>query len=247
MLSSLPKDVVILVSSENAITERRISPSWSLSTLKTKLEPITGIPPFAQQLSYQLHDSSPARPVNVADEDGVHVSELGWTAGAKLVVSDTRPPSLRENYTDTSQVEKYEMPEEDYAKLSDSVLAWKKRNQLGRFDPTQAATAEQKQAEDEKEAEQKGVKVGERCIVGEIEAGRRGEVAYVGLVEKIPQGGIWVGVRLDEPTGKNDGSIDGVRFFEAGSNHGTFVRPNRVTVGDFPPKSLDDEDLLEEI
>ncbi|KAF3085628.1 hypothetical protein TWF569_008359 [Orbilia oligospora] len=247
MLSSLPKDIVILVSSENAITERRISPSWTLSTLKSRLEPITGIPPFAQQLSYQLHDASPAQPISTDNEDGVHVSDLGWTAGAKLVVSDTRPPGLRENYTDTSQVEKYEMPEEDYAKLSDSVLAWKKRNQLGRFDPNQATTAEQKQAEDEKETEEKGIKVGARCIVGEVETGRRGEVAYVGLVEKIPQGGIWVGVKLDEPTGKNDGSIDGVRFFEAGSNRGTFVRPNRVTVGDFPPKSLDDEDLLEEM
>ncbi|KAK6509559.1 hypothetical protein TWF481_004297 [Arthrobotrys musiformis] len=247
MLSSLPKDIVILVSSENAVTERRIAPSWTISTLKSKLEPITGIPPFAQQLSYQLHDSSPVQPITVENEDNVHVSDLEWTAGAKLVVTDTRPPSFRENYTDTSQVEKYEMPEEDYAKLTDSVLAWKKRNQLGRFDPTQATTAESKQAEEEKEVEDKGIKVGARCIVGEFEAGRRGEVAYVGLVEKIPQGGVWVGVRLDEPTGKNNGSIDGVRFFEAGSNHGTFVRPNRVTVGDFPPKSLDDEDLLEEI
>ncbi|KAK6363330.1 hypothetical protein TWF730_000766 [Orbilia blumenaviensis] len=247
MLSSLPKDIVILVSSENAVTERRISPSWTLSTLKSKLEPITGIPPFAQQLSYQLHDSSPAQPVNVSNEDGVHVSELGWEAGAKLVVADTRPPSLRENYTDTSQVEKYEMPHEDYAKLSDSVLAWKKRNQLGRFDPTQATAEEHRQEKIEKEVEERGIQVGKRCIVGEIADGRRGEVAYVGLVEKIPQGGVWVGVKLDEPTGKNNGSIDGVKFFEAGSNHGTFVRPNRVTVGDFPPKSLDDDDLLEEI
>ncbi|KAK6534243.1 hypothetical protein TWF281_005573 [Arthrobotrys megalospora] len=247
MLSSLPKDIVILVSSENAVTERRIFQGWTVSTLKSKLEPITGIPPFAQQLSYQPTESSPVHPVSVDNEDYAYVSDMGWQAGAKLIVADTRPPSLRENYTDTSQVEKYEMATEDYAKLSDSVLAWKKRNQLGRFDPANADAAENKEAQDEKEIEEKGIKVGKRCIVGDVSAGRRGEVAYIGLVEKIPQGGLWVGVKLDEPTGKNDGSIDGARFFEAGTNHGTFVKASRVTVGDFPPKSLDDEDLLEEI
>jgi len=34
-------------------TERRISPSWAISTLKSKLEPITGIPPSAQTIKFR--------------------------------------------------------------------------------------------------------------------------------------------------------------------------------------------------
>lgn len=39
--------------------------------------------------------------------------------------------------------------------------------------------------------------------------------------------------------GKHDGSVKGVRFFECQPNFGGMVRPDKVTVGDFP--SLDDE------
>jgi hypothetical protein len=50
-------------------------------------------------------------------------------------VADTRPPGMRPNYTDASLVAKYELPPSEYEKRDDSVLAWKKANKLGRFDP----------------------------------------------------------------------------------------------------------------
>ena len=34
------------------------------------------------------------------------------------------------------------MPENQYEQLNDSVLAWKKRQRLGRFDPTAKSAAE---------------------------------------------------------------------------------------------------------
>jgi tubulin-folding cofactor B len=42
--------------------------------------------------------------------------------------------------------------------------------------------------------------------------------------------------------GKNDGSVKGTRYFECPQNFGMFVRPENVTIGDFPP-----HDELEEI
>lgn len=163
-------------------------------------------------------------------------------------VQDTRPPAARPNYTDTSAVDKYVMPEDEYAKKTDSVLAWKKAQKLGRFDPDAPAHEAARAEAVAREVERKGIATGRRCRVGGDDA-RRGTVMYVGEVKEIPgsSGGLWVGVRLDEPVGKNDGSIGGIRYWGEASEmkHGVFVRPDRVDVGEFPP--LDDLEDMEEI
>ena len=53
---------------------------------------------------------------------------------------------------------------------------------------------------------------------------------------KVPElaAGWWVGVQFDEPVGKSDGSVKGTRYFEAGAGYAGFVRPDKVTQGDFP-------------
>lgn len=58
-------------------------------------------------------------------------------------------------------------------------------------------------------------------------------------------------MELLKPTGKNDGSIQGRRYFTCAPNHGLFIRPNRLcktvsTTEDIKtfqrPKSVDDEE-----
>ena len=50
-----------------------------------------------------------------------------------------------------------------------------------------------------------GPKIGQRCSVKDKDA--VGVVAYVGMTEFAP--GKWIGVTLDEPKGKNNGTVQG--------------------------------------
>ena len=144
------------------------------------------------------------------------------------------------------------MAESEYEKKTDSVLAWKKAQKLGRFDPNIAAHSEARKAALEGEARERRIEVGRRCRVGGDDM-RRGQVMYVGEVPEIPAEGLWVGIRLDDPVGKNDGSISGKRYWSqgdcgeetAGMKYGVFVRPDRVEMGEWPP--LNDLEDMEEI
>jgi len=83
--------------------------------------------------------------------------------------------------------------------------------------------------QEEEEEEVRELAVGDLVEVRTNEAGssvRRGRVAYVGETQFAD--GIWVGVVFDGPAGKNDGSVNGVRYFTCAPNHGSFLRPDKL-------------------
>lgn len=55
-----------------------------------------------------------------------------------------------------------------------------------------------------------------------------GTVRFYGQVHFQP--GVWVGVELDAPQGKNDGSVQGQRYFNCKPQYGIFIRPGRLTL-----------------
>ncbi|BGP28114.1 hypothetical protein JCM10295v2_007101 [Rhodotorula toruloides] len=70
-----------------------------------------------------------------------------------------------------------------------------------------------------------------------IPLGTRVQVsAGVGNVQFVGQtafaAGKWVGIELDGPGGKNDGSVGETRYFSCTPGHGVFVRPSMVTMLD---------------
>jgi hypothetical protein len=65
----------------------------------------------------------------------------------------------------------------------------------------------------------------------EVQAGR-GIVRFAGTTQFAP--GRWIGVELDEPKGKNDGSVQGVSYFECKPNYGMFVRAAQIRSVEVP-------------
>ena len=68
-----------------------------------------------------------------------------------------------------------------------------------------------------------GFTIGVRVVVGDS---KPGVIAFLGATQFAK--GDWAGVVLDAPVGKNDGSVQGVRYFRCEPNHGVFARPEKL-------------------
>ncbi|KAI0305804.1 CAP Gly-rich domain-containing protein [Multifurca ochricompacta] len=225
--------VTLFVSSPDTRSERRFDLQLSISRLKEKLELITGIPVRNQQLAI-YNDDADSQPAKVLDDDQ---RPLGFYSPADFQVVDTNPSTtFTGQLTDLSGVDKFELSDEQYALRQDSVLAYKQRHKVGRFaekvesTPAPAITVD--------------IPIGSRCQVESTEPGlnKRGTVRYVGETNFGSAGGVWVGIEYDEPMGKNDGSVQGKRYFTCAPNFGVFMRPDKVRVGDFPVEDPFEDD-----
>lgn len=54
-----------------------------------------------------------------------------------------------------------------------------------------------------------------------------GYIQFLGETQFAP--GQWAGIVLDEPIGKNDGSVAGVRYFQCEALRGIFTRPSKLS------------------
>ncbi|KAI0272584.1 CAP Gly-rich domain-containing protein [Gloeopeniophorella convolvens] len=212
--------VNLFVSSPDTRSERRFDLHINILQLKGKLELITGIP----------NSRDDERPLGFYGPSSLQV----------LKVVDTNPSlTFTGQLTDLSGVDKFELSDEQYALRQDSVLAYKQRHKVGRFAEKTEQTPQPEPQVD--------IPIGSRCEVESTEPGlhKRGTVRYVGLTEFNNTGGVWVGIEYDEPIGKNDGSVQGKRYFTCAPKFGVFVRPDRVTVGNFPVEDpfAEDEEM----
>ncbi|GIX85146.1 centrosome-associated protein 350 [Caerostris darwini] len=98
-------------------------------------------------------------------------------------------------------------------------------------------------------------KINERvAVLGKISLGT---IAFIGNTHFSD--GLWYGIVLDEPNGRNNGTYDGVSYFKCYKNHGIFVRlcqirkihtssasnkVHKVSSRKFYPNYLRDESLL---
>lgn len=93
-------DLPLLIRSENASSERRITPSWTIAHLKARLEPVTGVPATCQRLTLKI-GSQPPQFVQAADEDSTQIGAWPLQAYAELQVGAQRGPRPLLPYSST--------------------------------------------------------------------------------------------------------------------------------------------------
>ncbi|KAG9042536.1 hypothetical protein FS837_010743 [Tulasnella sp. UAMH 9824] len=233
--------VKLQVSSPDTFSERLYDINITIEQLKRKLETATGIRPDSQILTLCRSESDPTV-IRQLDDDTKALGFYSPENGMLIKVSDKDPSkSMTGQYTDVSQVEKFEMTPEEYERRQDTVLSYKKAHKMGRFAPAAENPPATPPA-----APSHHIVVGSRCEV-DLSGGegliKRGTVRFVGPTQFGKAGGEWIGVEYDEPVGKNDGSVEGVRYFTCTPKHGGFVRPDKVKVGDFPEEEIEVEEM----
>ncbi|XP_045109730.1 tubulin-folding cofactor B-like [Portunus trituberculatus] len=224
----------------NFTAEKRFDRALTIGDLKGRLELVTG--GSAENMTLEVFDEQ-ERPVCSLVGDEALLGSFYVEENYRIHVTD-KTRKLGE-FDDTSNVEKYELPEDEYNKRNDSVRSFLLKNKLGKYNEEEMKKREEEKEKQEKEEEEKAktISVGSRCEVRvQGEPTRRGEVMFVGKVHFKP--GTWVGVRYDEPLGKNNGSIGGKRYFECAPKYGGFTRPACCEVGDFLPYDEEEEDEI---
>lgn len=209
----------------------RVDPHWSADQLAKKLELITGIPPESQKISITSTTNT-----KYDLQPNQTLQDAGVSAGFSIYVADKNHELSIED--DGNIEDRYQMPIDEYEKRQNTVLDWKRKNNLDRFSQTPEPAPTKENSKPTSTIGPVTVSKSEECYVT-LSSGKtvRGVVEFIGEVASI-QSGTWVGVRLFSPEGKNDGSVKGQRLFDALPNHGTLVRPNAVR-----PLSADEEEI----
>lgn len=234
--------VEILITSPLSSTTKNFSSTITNSQLAEKLYGLTGVEPNEMRLILTYEDSTPNKTVtgllrNPNDQllsIGAPVKQIDvYDLNANSVVNQIKNADANDDVL-------FKLSEEEYAKKSNTVLQWKKQNQFGKFDPKYIA----KQKE-ERQLEQeiiRDLELNQRCSVRTPDQPeRRGWLRFIGKIPSINEENIWCGIEFDEPTGKNDGSFKGERYFgPVGKNYGGFVKPSNVkTSKNYEPLQID--------
>jgi len=251
---SLPENMVCIHVTHSNLKRRmielRFDKHMTIAEVKSKLHKHCGTPPHSQRLIL-CENGSPICPM---DDDSKKFGYYSVESGMEIHVIDEDPFSMSRNggLENEQLIEKYRMSDEDYDKRKGTLREWIREQKakdpnwkppkpkmsvgLGGPQPTAPPASDEPPPGPESVAD---MAVGARCEV--MPGKRRGAVGYLGEVEGLAPG-YWVGVKLDEPVGRNDGTRGGKTYFECAAGFGSFVRPKNVTCGDFPERDLLDED-----
>lgn len=240
--------VQVKIVSDLCSTTRDIPLQWSWKQLTSKLYEYTGVTPQDMKLTFIFSDG-PSMEICRASWSSEKLSETIKFTLESIEVIDNNENSVANRLAQelnggTKDDATFELSEEAYEQRTNSVLSWKKRLQVGKFDPEYVSNVERERRVQALHAEQ--LAMNERCSVITTNCPeRRGWLRFIGIVPQINEIDIWCGIEFDEPVGKNDGTFAGQTYFgPTRPNYGGFVKPTSVkTSPDLVPLFDEDEFL----
>eukprot|EP01133_Synstelium_polycarpum_P003779 gene3779-4358_t len=196
----------------------------TFSQFKEKLHRIVGTEP--KYMTLQVREADKTTIIQTLDgvEDTVAIGSIACLHdGLNVHIVDTDPNNF---VAELQAIEKHEHKLMSDAEYEAREGTYRKFVQAQKKEQEAAAPAAAAAVVDENEV-LPTAKIGDRCMVTSDDLERIGEVAYIGRVDGTP--GYWIGVKLDLPMGKNDGSLKGKRYFDCFAKYGCFVRSKNLT------------------
>lgn len=222
--------------SRNVVPEKRYGLSQTIEKIKQNLATHFATPAEHMRLDLK-NENGVTVEVDMKDE-----KQLGYYQCRDeftIHVVDLQPAGTVHvnQFEDVSQVEKFEISEEAYAKRENNARAFRER-MIAQQRAEMLRNGEELPKELDNDSYKEAaanMKEGDRCQCSPGD--RLGTVRYVGRIGALKPG-YWIGVEFDEPVGKGDGSVKGNKVFECRPMYGGFLRPDQVEVGDFPPEEF---------
>ncbi|KAG1971379.1 CAP-Gly domain-containing linker protein 1 isoform X1 [Pimephales promelas] len=144
-------------------------------------------------------------------------SKLSRTPVAELETNGTQTPANKSSAS----------PAKDPAPVTQTIIATTKSS--SNLTRATSESASNMSETDSAKKLQRDMKLGDRVLVAGSKAG---VVRFLGETDFAK--GEWCGVELDEPLGKNDGAVAGVRYFQCLPKYGLFAPTHKVTRIGFP-------------
>eukprot|EP00796_Vickermania_ingenoplastis_P012542 gene12542-8594_t len=224
--------------SRSEIPEKRYALRQTIQGIKQNLVSYFGTP--VEHMRLELYDNRGVQ-LSSSMEDEKMLGYYQCRDDFRIHCVDLQPAAQVDNYEDVSQVEKFEISEQEWLQREDNARAFKERMLAAQAKSREeaglpsASSAPPHADADAFKEEASAIQVGDRC---QCQPGDRlGTVRYVGRLAALKPG-FWVGVEFDEPVGKSDGTIKGERVFDCRPQYAGFLRPHQVEVGDFPPEEF---------
>lgn len=217
---------------------RKTSPQPASDGLKPARQSLGSTGPGKKPASQQQVRSQPVKPVNPAAESGTANGEhplelgdrvifngkcgvlafLGVTQFAKGNWAGIVLDSLEgKNNGSVNGVQYFECEPNRGLFAKQEKIKFVSKGSKSATQPAQATQAPASKPDEQQ------FRVGDFVL---MDGQKEGYVGFVGTTQFAR--GVWAGVILETPEGKNNGMVSGVKYFECEDNHGLFTRPQKL-------------------
>ena len=198
-------------SSKNFATVRKSNTEESLSKLAQVSTP---------SVMSSGYGSQPLSGTPVSEEDSVSIHSSGNEENPSTVIENKVPREVNGNGMNLNSVSRTSITQN----VSNNSFTADDYNRSNDGDNESVSS------KGSKTDGSKNVVLPDWMVVGESvrvsPESKTGIISFIGTTHFQP--GLWVGVTLDAPTGKNDGSVNGVAYFTCKPRYGVFVKPDKL-------------------